>query len=135
MTPPDALAVLSLSDAVKILADHGVAVSRRTVLNWCHDRGLGHKVGGQWMIDEDRLRQFCIGQVPTRHNSYRTLCDALRQRRQALGLTQEEVADRVGLSSNMIARYENQMRQPSGFYLFCWAEALGYRLTLEPILP
>ena len=52
-------------------------------------------------------------------------------RRHDLGLTQGDVNDRIGVTDALLAKWECGMKRPSGFNLFCWAQALGFRLTLE----
>jgi transcriptional regulator with XRE-family HTH domain len=47
------------------------------------------------------------------------------------GISQQALNDRVGVADNVIAKWENGHRNPTGFNLHCWAEALGARLILE----
>lgn len=40
-------------------------VTHRTVLNWIRrDPTLGHKVGGRWRVDPDRLQRILEGSSP-----------------------------------------------------------------------
>lgn len=62
--------------------------------------------------------------------------DDLRQqlidRRRRLGITQEDLGHRIGLTEHHLAKYEVGIRTPNAFVLTCWAEALGVRLVLAP---
>lgn len=59
------------------------------------------------------------------------LIDQFRKRRQLLGLTQTQLQEKIGVADNLISKWEVGMRKPSGFLLFCWADALGCELKLE----
>lgn len=54
-----------------------------------------------------------------------TLAKRMKERRQALGMSQEALADRSGLSSNFIARIEIGDKTPSLSTLAKLADALG----------
>ena len=58
--------------------------------------------------------------------------EAILNRRKQLGLTQEEVAAKVGTSKQMISRYENAQRSPKVLMANRIAEALG--TTLDEIM-
>ncbi len=53
-----------------------------------------------------------------------TLAEHMRERRKALGLTQEQLADKSGLSPNYIAKLELEKRAPSLNVLIALADAL-----------
>jgi len=53
-------------------------------------------------------------------------------RRKELGLTQKTLGEMLGVADDLVAKWETGARKPSGFLLFCWADALGCNLTLEP---
>ena len=55
----------------------------------------------------------------------------LIQRRKALGLSQQELNARIGVTTDLVAKWEVGLRRPRGFELWCWALALGCNLTLE----
>jgi transcriptional regulator with XRE-family HTH domain len=67
----------------------------------------------------------------TEHVHYSTLIAALRARRQALGLSQTELEERLGLTRGHLGKYENGIRRPTGWNLSNWALALGCHLTLD----
>ena len=48
----------------------------------------------------------------------------IRDRRQELGLSQDELADRIGTSRNYVSRHENGKHDMSACTLFQYAEAL-----------
>ena len=58
--------------------------------------------------------------------------EAILNRRKQLGLTQEEVAAKVGTSKQMVSRYENAQRSPKVIMANRFAEALG--TTLDEIM-
>jgi DNA-binding XRE family transcriptional regulator len=58
------------------------------------------------------------------------LCIALRERREALGMTQQHVADGIGLSRSQIANIEAG-RGISAEALVAYAAVLGASLTLQ----
>jgi Zn-dependent peptidase ImmA (M78 family)/transcriptional regulator with XRE-family HTH domain len=53
------------------------------------------------------------------------LGEALRVARRAGGVTQEELAERVGITQAALSRYENDLREPSAETVAAFAEALG----------
>ena len=57
---------------------------------------------------------------------------ALRDARVAAGLSQSELADRVGTSQATISAYENGTKQPSVATLSRLLAATGSRLTVTP---
>ncbi len=52
-------------------------------------------------------------------------------RRIELGITQEQLGDRLGVASGLVAKWECVDRLPSLFMLICWAGSLG--LVLVPV--
>lgn len=58
------------------------------------------------------------------------LIEALRARRQVLGISQEDLADRIGVDACLVRWWENSHRAPSAFMAQAWAQALGCRLVL-----
>lgn len=61
------------------------------------------------------------------------LMAAFRERRIALGLTQEMLAKRVGFVDKTIRDGEIGRHNPRLMTLQCWAQGLGFRLKLEDI--
>ena len=57
----------------------------------------------------------------------------IKERRQALGITQKELADRVGVSRPMIAMIESGEREPSLDTLVRILSALGLLLEVKTI--
>jgi transcriptional regulator with XRE-family HTH domain len=51
---------------------------------------------------------------------------AARERREQLGLTQEQLAERLGVDQGTIAHWELGTRQPRLAKLQAWADALGW---------
>lgn len=59
-----------------------------------------------------------------------SLTQALRSRRRALGLTQEELGQRAGLAAKHVSRIENGTHEPKLSTLFALISALGLDLVL-----
>ena len=58
------------------------------------------------------------------------LNQALRSRRKALGLTQEELGQRAGLAAKHVSRIENGTHEPKVSTLFALVSALGLELAM-----
>jgi Zn-dependent peptidase ImmA (M78 family)/DNA-binding XRE family transcriptional regulator len=58
------------------------------------------------------------------------LGEALRVARRAQGITQEELAERVGITQAALSRYENDLREPSPEAVEAFADALGVTPSL-----
>jgi transcriptional regulator with XRE-family HTH domain len=58
------------------------------------------------------------------------LNQALRSRRKALGLTQEQLGQRAGLAAKHVSRIENGTHEPKVSTLFALVSALGLELAL-----
>lgn len=61
---------------------------------------------------------------------YQPLVRQLRQRRIDLGLTQTDVAHKIGVSDYMVSKWENLMKMPTAFGLMCWCHALGVQMQV-----
>ncbi len=59
-----------------------------------------------------------------------SLSQALRSRRRALGLTQEEVGQRAGVAAKHVSRIENGTHEPKVSTLFALFAALGLDCVL-----
>lgn len=53
------------------------------------------------------------------------LGEALRVARRAKGITQAELAERIGITQAALSRYENDLREPSQETVDAFAAALG----------
>ena len=53
------------------------------------------------------------------------------QKRYELGLTQQDVDLRIGVTNGLVAKWECGNRKPTLFNAHCWAEALGCQIKLE----
>lgn len=58
---------------------------------------------------------------------------AFRKRRLALGMTQEKLANRIGISRNAVSAGEQGRSFPTLRTVGEWAEALGMKLTIERV--
>lgn len=70
--------------------------------------------------------------------AYMRLIGQLRRGREASGLTQAEVAERLGISLRMFRRYEGAEATPSGgmyepplMLVFQWASAVGVEIKSD----
>ena len=52
-------------------------------------------------------------------------------RRYELNISQNELDHKIGCATGLVAKWETGNRKPTAFNLYCWAVALGYKLTLE----
>jgi len=53
-----------------------------------------------------------------------------RKRRKALGYTQVQLEEKLGVCNGLVAKWEVGLRKPSMFTCFLWAEALDTELRL-----
>lgn len=67
------------------------------------------------------------------HFERRRLATPLKERRVALGMTQGELGERIGVSRDSIQRWELVRVPPLPISHVVWAQKLGYSLTLQPI--
>lgn len=65
----------------------------------------------------------------------RRLAFPLRGRRQALGMSQEELGELIGVSRDSIQRWELARVPPRPRSHIVWAQKLGYTVILRPINP
>ena len=58
-------------------------------------------------------------------------CDALVAQRKALGMSQTELAEKIGVSRSTIARLESQVTIPTADVLFRACEAVDLHFSLK----
>lgn len=63
-------------------------------------------------------------------NGYELMVQQLIDRRHELKLSQEELSFQIGCAKSLIHKWEQFKRQPSGFMLGCWVDALGMEITV-----
>lgn len=68
----------------------------------------------------------------TVYQDYAAIVTKLRQRRQAVGMSQEELTDATGLADGHINKLEAYHRTAQLPTLQLWARALGYEIALSP---
>lgn len=51
--------------------------------------------------------------------------------RHKAGMTQEMLNDALGIADRLVNKYECGIKSPSGFILYCWADALGCDVKIE----
>lgn len=62
----------------------------------------------------------------------KSLCRSLKQRREDLGISQNALDHAIGTTTGVVAKWEGGFRSPTGFNLYCWANALRCDLVLVP---
>ena len=55
----------------------------------------------------------------------------LRKARRDQGLTQDELAERIGVSLDTLRRWERRQRDPKFSDVVAWAEELGVEITVR----
>ena len=72
------------------------------------------------------------GYIPSANEraEWRQLVEALAARRRALGMSQNELDARLGLSDGYVAKWESYQRLPGAFMMHCWTCALGSKLVI-----
>jgi len=69
----------------------------------------------------------------TREDFLRDLISQFINRRDQLGMTQEDVDAMMGNAERTVSKWECGNRTPTSFNLFCWAEALNATIELKPL--
>ena len=59
--------------------------------------------------------------------------EQFRVRRNELEIPQTELDDIIGCATGLVAKWETGNRKPTAFNLYCWAEALKCKITVEAI--
>ena len=61
---------------------------------------------------------------PTRNDFLKEIVHPMVARRKELGMTQEDLDHRLGVSDRLVSKWECGTRSPTSFNLLCWAQAL-----------
>ena len=64
-------------------------------------------------------------------NNWHTIVSGLVVLRNDYGLSQEELAERIGCASSLIHKWEQYKRVPSNFLLICWMDALDAEVEIK----
>jgi len=56
----------------------------------------------------------------------------LIDRREKLGYSQRLLNESIGVAEGLVGKWESGARSPSGYLLFCWAEALKCEVKIHP---
>ncbi len=62
--------------------------------------------------------------------SFDDLIAQLKRRRYELGISQLQLDRYIGTTDGHVAKWESGNRRPTGYLLFCWAQALGLEVQL-----
>lgn len=102
------------------------------LIEWCRALGLRVVVVGS----DGEQRSGPIRQRPGETQEIfdrRRLASPLRNRRQALGMSQGKLCELVGVTRDSIQRWELAHVPPRPVALVVWAQMLGYSIALRPI--
>jgi ribosome-binding protein aMBF1 (putative translation factor) len=64
-------------------------------------------------------------------NTYEEIIRELVYHRKEQGISQEELAHRIGCAKSLVHKWEQYKRVPSGFLFSCWIDALALTLTVN----
>jgi DNA-binding transcriptional regulator YiaG len=75
-----------------------------------------------------------IKDMPESHERYQAeLISQFIIRRQELEISQRQLGETIGITDYLLAKWERGHRRPTGFLLWCWAEALGIKLIIKRV--
>ena len=64
------------------------------------------------------------------HN-YNQMITMLIEARHEKKLSQDKLAGIIGCTESLVHKWEQHKRVPSGFFLMCWLDALGYDIEIK----
>jgi len=67
-----------------------------------------------------------------RNDFLKEVVSQLIKRRKELGVTQNNLNYDLGVADYLVAKWENGLRTPTSFHLYCWADALLCDLVITP---
>ena len=73
---------------------------------------------------------YLIKKQDIRNDFLRDIVGRLVSRRKELQITQEDLDFRLGTADRLVSKWECGVRTPTSFNLYCWAFALGMKLTI-----
>ena len=65
-------------------------------------------------------------------NDYRSIIKVLHHERIYHGVTQADLAHKIGISESTLSKWEHGYRTPSIYNLLAWCDSLDIRLITEP---
>jgi len=68
--------------------------------------------------------------TPSEEQFYKSLISTLVLRRKLIGMSQEELSNRIGVSDCYVNKWESGVKLPSSFYLMCWCVALNVKIKV-----
>jgi len=69
--------------------------------------------------------------MTTESKAYQSLISALRQRREDLGISQNDLDEIIGVTRGQVGKWEVGSRKPRAFLLACWADALDVEFMIK----
>ena len=79
------------------------------------------------------IKRIIIKNHDIRRDFLKDVVNQLIKQRHCLDLTQEELNARLGIADRLLSKWECGIRTPTSFNLYCWAFALGLKLTVIPM--
>ena len=64
------------------------------------------------------------------NNEYKAMVEQLVIYRHEKKLSQEDLAEIIGIGNSLVHKWEQHKRIPSGFMLSCWVDALGCKIEV-----
>jgi|TARA_S200002703_G_scaffold88899_1_gene76767 DNA-binding transcriptional regulator YiaG len=64
-------------------------------------------------------------------NSWKDIIQQMVAIRNAQGISQEQLAFKIGCHPSLVHKWEQHKRVPSGFMFSCWADALGAQIKIQ----
>lgn len=107
------------------LRDAYVAAGIDRLVYWKHSRRSGEPTPAQEAAIDEMVTFLAAGRCDPRRTIWsQRVCPAMVRLRHLRGLSTGETEDRIGVTVNMVAKWECEMRHPNGYMMSCWAEAL-----------
>lgn len=66
----------------------------------------------------------------TRDDFLKEVVVLLRKKRIEMGTSQQDLNHKLGMADFLVTKWENGIRTPLSYHLYCWADALGCKLTV-----
>ncbi len=66
----------------------------------------------------------------TRDDFLKEVVSLLRNKRIEMKISQQELNHRLGMADFLVTKWENGIRTPLAYHLYCWADALDSKLTI-----
>ena len=92
---------------------------------------MGKKIVSASLVEHRGHPRIPRADMSCGSDAYHSLVQALRRRREELGLSQVDVDEKIGVTRGQCGKWELHERRPRAFLLGCWADALDVELTIR----